>query len=103
MSSPMDNINQRSMDIMDIIKQQQQMDKVQALLKLMEISDIKINIVGREQKVLNLELITEYPNTNWTKMMMKHETWRHNLAEVMHYSDINEEKIVGAMNVQVML
>lgn len=97
------NITQRSVDIMDIIKQQQQMDKVQALLKLLEIKETDINVAGDLQKVLNIELITEYPNANFTKTMIKNETWRNSVKQVLHLEDVNEEKIVGAMDVYTML
>ena len=97
------NITQRSVDIMDIIKQQQQMDKVQALLKLLEIKETDINVAGDLQKVLNIELITEYPNATFTKTMIKNETWRNSVKQVIHLEDVNEEKIVGAMDVYTML
>ena len=97
------NITQRSVDIMDIIKQQQQMDKVQALLKLLEIKETDINVAGDLQKVLNIELITEYPNATFTKTMIKNETWRNSVKQVLHLGDVNEEKIVGAMDVYTML
>ena len=97
------NITQRSVDIMDIIKQQQQMDKVQALLKLLEIKEADINVAGDLQKVLNIELITEYPNATFTKTMIKNETWRNSVKQVLHLEDVNEEKIVGAMDVYTML
>lgn len=102
-TNPPQEITQRSIDIMDIIKQQQQMDKVQALLKLLEIIEKDINIAGDIQKVLNIELITEYPNANFTKTMIKNETWRNSVKQVLHLADVNEEKIVGAMDVQTML
>lgn len=97
------NITQRSVDIMDIIKQQQQMDKVQALLKLLEIKETDINVAGDLQKVLNIELITEYPNATFTKTMIKNETWRNSIKQVLHLDDVNEEKVVGAMDVYTML
>ena len=102
-SPPNQEITQRSIDIMDIIKQQQQMDKVQALLKLLEISEKDINVAGDIQKILNIELITEYPNANFTKTMIKNETWRNSVKQVLHLADVNEEKIVGAMDVHTML
>lgn len=95
-------VNQQA--IMDFIaKQVTQMDKVQALLKLLEIVELEINIAGDKQKVLNLELITEYPSVNYTKIMTKNETWRKSVVEVLHLKDINEEKIVGTMDTQFML
>ena len=79
------------------------MDKVQALLKLLEISEKDINVAGDIQKILNIELITEYPNANFTKTMIKNETWRNSVKQVLHLADVNEEKIVGAMDVHTML
>ena len=103
-TNPVDQtITQRSVDIMDIIKQQQQMDKVQALLKLLEIKETDINVAGDLQKVLNIELITEYPNATFTKTMIKNETWRNSVKQVLHLDDVNKEKIVGAMDVYTML
>lgn len=107
MSNPVDNTAQNlavaSQSIMDIINKQQSMDKVQALLKLLDIYDLDITIAGEKQKVLNLELITEYPNVNYTKTMTKNETWRRSVQQVFHLPDINDEKIVGTMDSQFIL
>ena len=97
------DIVQASQSIMDIISKAQQMDKVQALLKLLEISELDINIVGEKQKVLNLELITEYTGKDVTKFMVKNETTRRFLQQVYHFKDINAEKLIGTMDAQIML
>lgn len=103
MSSPTNDLAVASQSIMDIIQKQQQMDKVQALLKLLEISQIDTEIVGEKYKLLNLELITEYTGKDVTKFMVKNETTRRFLKAVYHYKDINDEKIIGTMDSQIML
>jgi len=90
-------------NILDIMSQVQQMDKVQALLKLLEISEKEINMVGETYKILNLELITEYTGAKTTKFMVKNETWRKSVQEVFHRKDINDEKLVGFMDTQIIL
>ena len=102
MSSP-DNLAQSSQSILDIISKAQQMDKVQALLKLIEIEDKKITICGEEHKVLNLELITEYIGKPMTQYIVKNETYRRTLQKVYHYNNINDEKLIGYMDAQIML
>lgn len=92
-----------SMNIMDILAKQQQMDKVQALLKLLDIEDKPITIAGEKQTVLNLELITEYPNANYVKAMVKNETWRESVRQVFHLPTLNHEKLVGTMDTHIIL
>jgi hypothetical protein len=92
-----------SQNVMDIISKQQQMDKVQALLKLLNIEDLPITVVGEKQSVLSLELMTEYPNANYVKMMVKNETWRASCREVFHLPSIDKERIVGIQDIQIML
>lgn len=103
MSSPDTNLAVASQNIMDIISKQQQIDKVQALLKLLEIYEIEINAVGEKHKVLNLELITEYTGKDITKYMVKNETTRKALQEVYHFNSIDDEKIIGFMDMEIML
>lgn len=86
-----------------ILKQQQNADKIQALLKLLEIYDIDITIAGDKSKVLNLELITEYTSPKIVSALVKNETWRRANQEVLHMKDINQEKIVGTMDTQYIL
>ena len=101
---PVDNnLIANSQSIMDIINKAQQMDKVQALLKLLEISDLDINIAGDPYKVLNLELITEYTGKDTTKFMVKNETYRKTIQKVYHYRNINDEKLIGFMDAQIQL
>ena len=92
-----------SQSILDVISKAQQMDKVQALLKLLEIEDKNITIAGENHKVLNLELITEYTGKDMTKFMVKNETYRRTLQKVYHYKSLDEEKLIGFMDTQVML
>lgn len=101
--TPEQNIAQASQSILDVISKAQQMDKVQALLKLLEIEDKEITITGEKHKVLNLELITEYTGKDQTKFMVKNETYRRTLQKVYHMKDINEEKLIGYMDTQVIL
>jgi len=97
------NLAIASQSIMDIISKQQQMDKVQALLKLLEIAELDISITGDKYKVLNLELITEYTGKDTTKFMVKNETYRRTIQKVYHYKNLDDEKLIGFMDVQVML
>jgi hypothetical protein len=97
------NLALASNTIMDIIAKQQQMDKVQALLKLLEIYDIPITIAGDKHNVLNLELITEYPNANYVKTLVKNETWRASVKEVFHLPKIEDEKVIAHMDTQFIL
>lgn len=97
-----DNPIQNTQTILDLIAKQQQMDKVQALLKLLAIEQLDIDIAGEMYKILNLELITEYTGKDTTKFMVKNETWRKSYADVYH-CDINDEQLVGYMDVQIML
>jgi len=92
-----------SQNIMDIIKNQQQMDKVQALLKLLAIEDLDITIAGEKQKVLNLELITEYPSAKYVKSMVKNETWRASCRTVFHLPHDMHEKLIGTMDTHFIL
>jgi|SRR6185503_5091289 hypothetical protein len=92
-----------SQSIMDIISKQQQMDKVQALLKLLEITDIDITITGDKYKVLNLELITEYTGKDMTKFMVKNETYRRTIQKAYHYRKLDDEKLIGYMDSQIIL
>lgn len=89
--------------ILDALQSDKQIDKVQALIKLLEIYELDITIAGDKHKVLNLELITEYPNVNYSKTMVKNETWRKSVMQVMMLDDINDEKVVGTMDTQFQL
>lgn len=104
-TNPTDSANLAiaSQSIMDIISKQQQMDKVQALLKLLEINQLDITIAGEIYKVLNLELITEYTGKDTTKFMVKNETYRKTIQKVYHMNSIDAEKLIGFMDAQVML
>lgn len=103
MSSPQDTLAQNNQNIMDVLAKVQQMDKMQVLLKLLEISELEVTMVGESQKILNLELQTEYTGKDTTKYMVKNETWRKSVQEVMHLKNINDEKLVGYMDTQVIL
>ena len=104
MSNPNTNdLATASQSILDVISKAQQMDKVQALLKLLEIEDKLITICGEPHKVLNLELITEYTGKDMTKFMVKNETYRRTLQKVYHYNSLDEEKLIGFMDTQVIL
>lgn len=108
MSQPVDQNTANSLaiasqNVMDLIKNQQQMDKVQALLKLLAIEDLKITIAGEEQTVLNLELITEYPSAKYVKSMVKNETWRSACRVVFHLPPTMQEKLIGTMDTQFIL
>lgn len=104
MSSPNpQDLTQATTSIMDIISKAQQMDKVQALLKLLEIEDKDITITGEKHKVLNLELITEYTGKDMTKFMVKNETYRRTIQKVYHFNDLDNEKLIGFMDTQVIL
>ena len=103
MSNPNQDLTTASQSIMDIISKAQQMDKVQALLKLLEIEEKSIVITGEPHKVLNLELITEYTGKDTTRFMVKNETYRRTIQKVYHYKDINDEKLIGFMDAQIML
>lgn len=103
MSTDANTLAMASQQVMDIIRQNQQLDKMMVLSKLMEIIEIDINIVGEKYKILNQEILTEYTGNNMTKWMVKNETWRKSVQEVLHMKDINEEKLVGFMDAQVIL
>lgn len=102
-TDPTQNLAVASQNIMDIINKQQQMDKVQALLKLLEIEQKDIDIVGKKEKILNLELITEYTGQNMTKFLVKNETWRKSAQKILHFKDINDEQLIGYMDTQIIL
>ena len=108
MSQPIDQntantLAAASQNVMDIVSKQQQMDKVQALLKLLAIEDLDITIAGQKQKVLNLELITEYPNAKYVKSLIKNETWRQACRTVFHLPPYMEERLIGTMDTQFIL
>jgi hypothetical protein len=103
MSNTNNDLAQSSQSILDIISKAQQMDKVQALLKLIEIEDKSITICGEPHKVLNLELITEYIGQPMTKFMVKNETYRRTIQKVYHYNNVDDEKLIGWMDAQIML
>lgn len=99
-SSDLSNANDA---IMNIIKNQQQLDRYLILKELLKIEDLDITIAGEKQKVLNLELITEYPNANYVKTLTKNETWRESCRQNFHLRTLNDEKIIGTMDTQFML
>lgn len=101
--TPANDLTVASQSIMDIISKAQQMDKVQALLKLLEIEDKLITICGEPHKILNLELITEYTGKDMTKFMVKNETYRRTIQKVYHMKQLEDEKLVGFMDTQVIL
>lgn len=106
MSIPIDNQQAQlnaSQSILDLMKAQKEMDKVQALLRLLEIYDIPITIGGRKQDVLNLELITEYPNAKYVKSLVKNETWRESARNVFHIPEDMQERLIGTMDTQFIL
>ena len=107
MSQPTPNDQQAminaSNSILDVMKAQKEMDKVQALLRLLEIYDIDVTIGGRQQKVLNLELITEYPNAKYVKSLVKNESWRESVRTVFHLPEDMHERLIGTMDTQFIL
>lgn len=90
-------------NILDIINKQQDVTVIQALLELLKIYDIPITIAGDKYIISNLENITEYPNVQYTKTMVKNETWRKSVAEVFHLESIDKEKLIGFMDMQFIL
>lgn len=87
-----------------IINSQASIDRVRALVKLLEINQIKMHIAGEEYDISNLELITEYSNKKMTEWMVKNETWRKSAQLVFHRKTIDEaDTLVGFMDGQVML
>lgn len=101
-SSPNDAIASANA-VLDILSKKSDMDRFQILLKLLEIVETEITIVGEKYKIHNLEIITEYTGKETTKYMVKNETWRKTAQEVLHLKDINEEKLVGYMDTQIQL
>lgn len=101
--TPQNSLDASNKSILDIISQQQQIDKVKALTALLELKELDISIVGEAMKVLNIELITEYTGKDVTKFMVKNETTRQLIRKVLHYNNINDEKIIGYMDTQIML
>jgi hypothetical protein len=97
------NLAVASQAIMDIISKQDEKTKITALLELLKIYDIKVNISGNERIVPNIELITEYPNVSYTKVMTKNETWRESVKQVFQLADSEQDVIVGTMDYQFML
>lgn len=87
-----------------LLKQQNQIEKIQAIVDgLLSIKELDITQAGDKTKVLNLELVTEYPNSRTVSAMVKNETWRRACQQLYGYPDINEEKIVGTMDTQYIL
>jgi hypothetical protein len=103
MNSSLVKMNENVNSIAEAIKMQSDPTLVMALLELLKIEDRKITIVGEPHTVSNLELITEYPNANYTRFMVKNETWRQSCKEVFHLKSVDEEKIVGFQDMQIML
>lgn len=104
MSSDVNNdLAKASQNIMDIITKQEDKTWILVLLELLKLYDIKVNIAGMERIVSNLELITEYPNVQYTKILTKNETWRESVNQVFHLQQGEQEKIVGTMDYQFML
>ena len=91
------------MSIMDLINMQKTLDKMMVLMEFMKIYDIDVNMVGDKQTIMNQEVLTEYTSANVTKFMVKNETWRKSVQQVLHMKDINDEKLVGYMDSQVIL
>lgn len=93
-----------SKSIMDAINSQASLDRVRALVKLLSPEELDIEIVGEKHKISNLELMTEYSNAKTTQFMVRNETWRKSVQEVLHLKDINKaDKLVGFMDYQVQL
>lgn len=51
----------------------------------------------------NLEFITEYPNVNYTKLIVKLMTWRASVQEVFNLDDNEADSIIKTMVTEFML
>lgn len=91
------------LSIMELIQMQKQLDKMMVLQELMKVFDIEVVLAGDKQTILNQEMITEYSNAKTTQFMVRNETWRKSVQQVFHMKDINDEKLVGYMDAQVIL
>ena len=89
---------------MDIINSQSSIDRVKALVKLLELNQIDLDIVGEKHHIINQELLTEYSNPKTVQWMVKNETWRKSVQEVTHAKSIDDaDRLVGFMDAQVIL
>lgn len=88
----------------NIINSQASIDRVKALVKIMEITPIEIEIAGTKYPITTLELLTEYSNAKTTQWMVKNETWRRTAQMVFHKKSINDgDQLIGFMDSQVQL
>ena len=95
---------QPQQSLFDLINSQTQIDRVRALVKLLEIQQQKIKIVGEDYDILNIEMMTEYSNPKSVQFMVRNETWRKSVQEVIHAKTIDEaDTLVGFMDTQIML
>lgn len=101
--SETNNLANASQAIMDIISRQEDKTWILALLELLKLYDIDVNIAGQKRTVTNLELITEYPNVQYTKLMTKNETWRESVMQVFGLKISEQDKLVAMMDYQFML
>lgn len=96
------NAQAQDMNIFDVIKMQQQLDKMMVLYEFMQIKDVKVNMNGAEHTILSQELLSEY-SPKIVKFMVKNETYRKSVQEVFHLKSINDEKLIGWMDNQVVI
>lgn len=89
--------------IIDMISKQANLDKMMVLMELLKIYDIDMNIAGNIKHVNVQELLTELPNTKYTKEVTKNETWRRTVKEHFKLLSIDHEHIVGTMDKEFML
>lgn len=89
--------------VMDILNKGNDLTKMMVLKYMMDINDINITIAGDKYVILNQEVLTEYSSAKTTKYMVKMATWRKSIQQVFHLKDINEEKIVGYQEGQIIL
>lgn len=97
------DLQNTAQSIMDIIKNQQTLDKVLAMQKILDIYDVSITIAGEKQTINNQLILSELPNVSYTKTLAKNETWRHHIRQVCHMKSVDREKLVGAMDAIFML
>jgi hypothetical protein len=77
--------------------------KIDILKEFLKIEDKLVKVCGKALTIPSIALHTEYPNANYTKMMVRNEVWRQSYKEIFHTNDIDQEQLVGFHDFWVML
>ena len=91
--------NKNSPQVTPTVDMMSMMDYLQKITK----DKSKIDVLYELLKPENLEFITEWPNSNYTKWGVKVMTWRESVKQVFHLTEQEQETLVKVMEHQAKL